>query len=116
MASSPLPKLQEVHTYLLKEYENNPEFKAKLDYLQEKYRQKLSNEWYGLGINDKSDEFLNEFLSNSYFRSELKKIDKNLFQRIWEVISSIIKSFFGKDSNQLPKDLRDLQTYTINFI
>ena len=58
-----------LHTYLLKEYENNPEFKAKLDYLQEKYRQKLSNEQYGLGINDKSDEFLNEFLSNSYFRS-----------------------------------------------
>lgn len=63
----------------MKEYENNPEFKTTLDTLQEKYKQKLGSEWYGLGDDDRSDEFLNEFLSNSSFRSELEKHDKTYF-------------------------------------
>lgn len=105
-----------LHIYLMKEYENNPEFKTTLDTLQEKYKQKLGSEWYGLGDDDRSDEFLNEFLSNSSFRSELEKHDKNLFQRIWEAISGVIKEFFGKNNNRLPKDLLELQTYTINLL
>lgn len=64
--------------------------------LYKKYKQKLGSEWYGLGDDDRSDEFLNGFLSNSSFRSELEKHDKNLFQRIWEAISGVIKEFFGK--------------------
>ena len=48
------------------------------------------------------------FLSNSSFRSELEKHDKNLFQRIWEAISGVIKEFFGKNNNRLPKDLLEL--------
>ena len=60
-----------LHIYLRKEYDNNPKFRSELDKLQEKYRQKLGDSWYGLGLKDESDEFLNEFLSNSNLRSEL---------------------------------------------
>lgn len=105
-----------LHIYLRKEYDTNPEFRAKLDELQKKYRQKLGTEWYGLGTKDKSDEFLNEFLSNLAFREALKKTDKSLFQRIWEVITGIINALIGKESNRLPKDLQALQKYAINLL
>lgn len=105
-----------LHIYLMKEYENNSKFRNNIDELQEKYRQRLGNDWYGLGVNDRGDEFLNEFLSNSYLRSEIRKLDKNLFQRIWEVISGVIKKLFGKDVNRLPKDLQQLQTYAVNLL
>lgn len=105
-----------LHIYLRKEYDNNPKFRSELDKLQEKYRQKLGDSWYGLGLKDESDEFLNEFLSNSNLRSELQKVDKTLFQRIWETILGLIKNIFGKDTYRLPKDLLNAQTYAISLL
>lgn len=105
-----------LHIYLRKEYDNNPKFRSELDKLQEKYRQKLGDSWYGLGLKDESDEFLNEFLSNYNLRSELQKVDKTLFQRIWETILGLIKNIFGKDTYRLPKDLLNAQTYAISLL
>lgn len=106
-----------LHIYLRKEYDDNLEFRSELDKLQSKYRQKIGDKWYGLQEGNSSDEFLNEFLSNTYLRSELKKVDKTAFQRIWEFISGIISYLlFGKDINRLSKDLYNLQKYAVSLL
>ena len=108
-----------LHHYLQKYYDNNDQFKNELKLFQDYYRKKLGVEWYGLGKKDEPIEFLNEFMSNTSFRNNLKLSSSNVFELLKNALLYIINKLFGTDFNvrvTLDDQLIELQNKVLELL
>lgn len=88
-----------LHHYLQKYYDNNKQFAEELKTFQNYYRDKIGTDWYGLGDNDSAIEFLNEFMSNTNFRTRLKIQSVGIFELLKNALLTVINKLFGTDFN-----------------
>ena len=108
-----------LHHYLDGEYYNNEQFRKELDRLQKKYRKYWKGEElpYGLG-EQKSNEFLNEFMSNRNFRLELRNRSASLFDILKQVIINTFNKLLGKKLKTISfnSELSKLQKEVLRLI
>lgn len=108
-----------LHHYLQKYYDNNKQFAEELKTFQNYYRDKIGTDWYGLGNNDSAIEFLNEFMSNTNFRTRLKIQSVGIFELLKNALLTVINKLFGTDFNTkvtLDDRLVDLQNKILDLL
>lgn len=108
-----------LHHYLQKYYDSNKQFAEELKTFQNYYRDKIGTDWYGLGNNDSAIEFLNEFMSNTNFRTRLKIQSVDIFELLKNALLTVINKLFGTDFNTkvtLDDRLVDLQNKILDLL
>ena len=99
-----------LHHYLQQYYNTHPEFRSKLDQLQDKYR-KTTTDPDQYGFTGSSVEFLNEFMVNRSFRYGLKRDNVSFFEELLQIITQAIKKLFtgAKPRRQFNSELKALE-------